>query len=61
MLFSSEWLDLREAVLGLNKNLKNENPDHEFLIADAFDIVEEQESRSKFMDKVVRQCMEQAK
>ena len=54
MIVGSEWLDLREVLLGINKNLKNENPNHEFLIVDCFDVLEDDESRNNFMDKITK-------
>jgi len=43
MMFSAEWLDISEILLGINKKLVVENPEHQFVIMDCFDIVEDKD------------------
>jgi len=53
MVVSSEWLDMREILLGFTKKIKEDNPNHEHLIVDSFDVVEDEEARTKFFEKII--------
>jgi hypothetical protein len=57
---SKEYLDLGDLLLGLNRDLKVANPDHEFLIMDILDVKKDYNAGQEIFDKVIHQCNVQA-
>ena len=53
MKYSREMLDLGEMESGLNYKLTNENPNHEYLIVDCFDIEKDNKEREAFFNKII--------
>lgn len=61
MKFSREVLDMGEVLEGMTDVLLVDNPEHELLIIDVFDVQKDKEARDHLFNKIIRQCALQNK
>ena len=55
MRYSREWLDLGEMEMGLGREINLKDfPMHEYVMMDVFDIVEDNEQRDLFFEKLMK-------
>lgn len=53
MKFAREWLDLGDVYAGMNSQLKVNNPEHESIIVEVFDVEKSTEDIEKLFNKLI--------